>query len=185
MSSAPLCILGRHRGSRSRREPGPVGPLASWLSSSGKLVDFVPQFPHSLTLCLTQHRDLAQAWRTATPHLCWRGTRMFCPEPLISLQHTLLSHFSRFIHKCIQPPNCFSYRMRKLLHLVKGSPPRAANGSLVGASVMEFFFKPKLSSLMRIEKGPWKQHPWGPSQPLWWAVTAFRNHILPDRNHWP
>ena len=78
---------------------------------------------------------------------------MFCPEPLISLQYALLSHFSRFTHKCIQPPNCFSYRMRKLLHLVKGSPPGAANGSLVGASVMEFFFKLKLSRLMRIEKG--------------------------------
>jgi hypothetical protein len=51
--------------------------------------------------------------------------RMFCSEPLISLWHVhctmLLSHFSKFAHKYIQPPNCFNYRMRKLLHLAKGS----------------------------------------------------------------
>ena len=140
MSSAPPCILGGHRGGRRWREPGPVRPPVSWLSSSGRLLAFASQFPHALTPHLRRHGDLAQAWRTIIPHLWWRGIWDVLPWASdFPLTGQVLSHFGRFTHRHIQPLNCFHYRRRKSLHLGKGSPAGSANGKS-GRRICDGFF---------------------------------------------
>lgn len=138
------CTSPETHGNRRRSGTGPVQPLASGLSDSGKLPDFMPQFPHLLMLHLTQHRDLTQAWLTCNAVFmmerylgCPAQTLWFSSDMHVVKRFCLTSAsspintFSPQIALITEWGNCFTWW--KVL-------PGSAHGSLVCASVMGFFF---------------------------------------------